>query len=220
MIRPTVFFCFCISLTSGTKAQLSSSKPNETIKYEKYATHSHSITDHIKGRDGRLLIFHGSKVPKLPLAAAPTEVAETPGSLGCIAGLTPRTLSCSAAFGVRLPIVQGGSQTIAIVIPYHWPTAASDLKAYDAYYGLPVFGGFSVAYATTDGQPPGQDTTGSWGYEGILDIEVAHALAPFANIVLVETTSNLLPDQLRGVDLASAIVTQNGGKGEVSMSWG
>src|SRR5947209_18232233 len=45
-------------------------------------------------------------------------------------------------------------------------------------------------------------------------------MAPNARIVLVEAASNRFSDLFQAVDVASQIVSQNGGVGEVSMSWG
>jgi len=55
----------------------------------------------------------------------------------------------------------------------------------------------------------------SWGLEESLDVEWAHAIAPQANIVLVEATSNANNNLYAAVDWAT-----NNGAHIVSMSWG
>jgi kumamolisin len=59
-----------------------------------------------------------------------------------------------------------------------------------------------------------------WNQEAALDIEWAHAMAPNAKIVLVEAASNSFANLFAAVDVATSQVLANGGRGEVSMSWG
>jgi len=66
-------------------------------------------------------------------------------------------------------------------------------------------------------QPP---TDCGWSQEAALDIEWAHAMAPMANIVLVEATSNSLADLISSVSVGSKYISSDGGLGELSMSWG
>ncbi len=119
----------------------------------------------------------------------------------------------------------GGSQTIAIVDAYDYPTAASDLNTFSSQFGLPAMPDcstnnntapcFSKVYAS--GSKPRANC--GWGQEAALDIEWAHAMAPQARIILVEAASNSFTNLFSAVDVATAQVRQNG-KGEVSMSWG
>jgi len=84
----------------------------------------------------------------------------------------------------------GTGQTIAIVDAYHAPTIAADLHAFDVAFGLPDPPSFRVVaqdgstnYPRTD--PAGRGTL-NWETETALDVEWAHALAPGADILLVE----------------------------------
>ncbi len=114
----------------------------------------------------------------------------------------------------------GGAQTIAIVDAFDYPTAENDLGVFSSAFGLPpctkANGCFQVVYAS--GKKPRANC--GWAQEAALDIEWAHAMAPSANIVLVEAASNRFSDLFAAVDVASGIVSKNGGLGEVSMSWG
>ena len=111
-------------------------------------------------------------------------------------------------------VASGGSRTIAIVDAYDHPSIAHDLAYYSTYFGLPP-ASFRVVFAS--GTRPAQDPTGGWEGEEAVDVEMAHALAPNAQIILVEAAT---PDDLfTAVDVASNLVAQAGG-GEVSMSWG
>ncbi|HEX8986148.1 MAG TPA: S53 family peptidase [Bryobacteraceae bacterium] len=131
-------------------------------------------------------------------------------------GMTPAQIYAAYAF------TAGGSGTIAIVDAYDYPTAESDLNTFSSQFGLPpctsANGCFKKVYATAGGKAPRVNC--GWAQEAALDIEWAHAMAPHAKIVLVESASSSFADLLTAVDTASGIVTANGGSGQVSMSWG
>ena len=79
--------------------------------------------------------------------------------------------------------VTGKGQTIMIVDSFGSPTIKTDLAAFDKQFGYPAPPKFTVI------APVGKITTfdPSWAGETTLDVEYAHALAPGANILLVET---------------------------------
>ena len=79
----------------------------------------------------------------------------------------------------------GAGQTIVIVDAYGSPTIGSDLRKFDALFGIPDPPGFGVLQL----RGPKAVGTGSgdyvdWGIETSLDVEYAHAMAPGARIVL------------------------------------
>ena len=154
---------------------------------------------------------------------------ETPGSIACIYGLVANTTGCPVATATTVPT--GGNGTIAVVDAFDYPTAESDFNFFSDYFGLPhgdtaCNGGpcFRKAYVT--GSAPRKNA--GWALEAALDIEWAHAMAPSAQIVLVEAASNSLGDLLDAVDVASNEVlcgdttcpSGGTGTGVVSMSWG
>jgi subtilase family serine protease len=104
----------------------------------------------------------------------------------------------------------GAGQTIAIVDAYYDPNIASDLAKFDSQYKLSGPGSFTqyVESGLTVDNP-------SWAAETALDVEWAHAIAPAANIVLVEAQPDLY-------DLFTAVTfaAQQSGVSVVSMSWG
>ena len=129
-------------------------------------------------------------------------------------GLSPQQLT--SAYGVNQISFSGGKiagngagQTIAIVTAYHDPNISSDLAAFDRYFGLsdPSLTVKNLGGSTTD---PG------WALETLARRRVAHALAPGANILLVEAASGSLSDLFSAVSTAS----QQPGVSVVSMSWG
>jgi subtilase family serine protease len=107
-----------------------------------------------------------------------------------------------------------GSGIIAIVDAYDYPTAQNDFAVFSTQFGLPT----NKLQVTWQGPKPKVNC--GWNQEAALDIEWAHAMAPNAQIILVEAASNSNSDLYAAVDYATQLVTANGGKGEVSMSWG
>jgi subtilase family serine protease len=140
-------------------------------------------------------------------------------------GETPSSIR--SVYALSSNVDSGGSQTIAIVDAFNYPTAANDLKVFSTQFGLPpmpdcsttnnVGPCFSVVFAS--GSQPRNNC--GWAQEAALDIEWSHAMAPNARIVLVEAASNSFTNLFSAVDVATSQVTSFGtGKGEVSMSWG
>jgi subtilase family serine protease len=122
--------------------------------------------------------------------------------------------------------LNGSGQTIALIDAYYDPTIAGDLVTFNSTYGLPKLDGLNG-----DGTFKQVDLTGNktqspagddWTVETALDVEWAHAVAPKANILLVEAKSDLT-DPVTGepTDLLNAVTTAtNMGANTVSMSWG
>jgi len=85
--------------------------------------------------------------------------------------------------------IDGRGTTIVIVDAFGSPTIRSDLHKFDQDYGLPDPPSLQILQPA--GTPPPFDPTNSdmvgWAFETSLDVEYAHAFAPGANIVLVET---------------------------------
>src|SRR5262249_29965924 len=105
----------------------------------------------------------------------------------------------------------GTGETIAIVDAYREPNIASDLAYFDSYYGIPDPPSFVETYA--QGTPAGNS---GWGLEIALDVEYAHAMAPGANILLVDAQTNSTTNLYGAVDVARNYP----GVVAVSMSWG
>jgi hypothetical protein len=117
----------------------------------------------------------------------------------------------------------GTGQTIAVIdansdpaiVPSTDPSFnTSDLHFFDTTFGLPDPPSFSIipeagAFSLPTTYDPG------WAGEIALDVEWAHALAPKANIVLVECESNAMADLINsGVQAA-----ENAGASVISMSF-
>ena len=83
----------------------------------------------------------------------------------------------------------GKGKTIVLVDSYGSPTIGSDLKKFDAAFHLPAPPSFAVIQP--EGPVPPFDPSNSamvgWAEETSLDVEYSHAMAPGANLLLVET---------------------------------
>src|SRR5690349_14125927 len=78
----------------------------------------------------------------------------------------------------------GSGQTIAIVDAYNDPKISSDLSTFDQQFGLSAPPSLKVVNQTGGSTLPTTDA--GWSGEIALDVEWAHAVAPDANILLVE----------------------------------
>src|SRR5260221_7604926 len=174
-------------------------------------------------------LLHGHKHAKLQtaitataahpmLTVKPLAAGTQPNATTATAPYTPQQIRLAYGFdalqpaGGQAPVVGDGSgQTIAIVDAYNDPHALSDLQAFDSAFGLP-----DPAFMQVDatGAAPTMAADAGWGLETALDVEWAHAIAPRANILLVEAKSNSTLDLLSAVDYAKAHASV------VSMSWG
>jgi subtilase family serine protease len=85
--------------------------------------------------------------------------------------------------------ITGKGRTIAIVDSFGSPTIASDLHVFDQNYGLPDPPSLQIIQPAGAVPPfdPSDSTQIGWATETTLDVEYAHAIAPAANILLVET---------------------------------
>jgi hypothetical protein len=113
------------------------------------------------------------------------------------------------AYGLNLISNTGAGQTIYIVDAYNDPDIASNLATFDAEWGLPA------ASLTVHEMSSKISNNSSWGVEESLDVEWSHAIAPAANIVLVEATSSSNANLFAAVNYATT-----SGATIVSMSWG
>lgn len=108
----------------------------------------------------------------------------------------------------------GSGQTIAIVDAYSDPSLAADLHKFDQQYGLadpPSLRAVNQAGGTS---LPAADA--GWAMEIALDVEWAHAIAPKANLLLVDASSASLGNLMTAVNTARHAA----GVSVVSMSWG
>ena len=123
-------------------------------------------------------------------------------------GKPPTTAQCEHAFQIACysPVqirqaygipkllargVDGRGQTIVIVDSFGSPTVRRDLTVFDRAYGLPAPPKL-IVIQPAGRVPPYQPTSNreGWAGETSLDVEYAHAMAPAAKILLVETPTS------------------------------
>jgi subtilase family serine protease len=155
------------------------------------------------------LTLAGLSVPVLPrAAAAQATVTVRPGvqHVGHSSMQPPTTADCETAFHVacyeptqirqayNLPAlydkgVNGQGTTIVIVDSFGSPTITGDLATFDRQFGLSAPPSFKIIRPAGP-VPPFKSSDSqmvSWAGETSLDVEYAHAIAPAASILLVET---------------------------------
>ncbi|MET3106706.1 hypothetical protein AAKU67_003777 [Oxalobacteraceae bacterium GrIS 2.11] len=171
-----------------------------------------------------------------PAASTAAVTTYTPAQIRAaygLPGLPTNTGSLSAAQAAAL----GAGQTIYLIDAMNDPNVVAELAAFNQSFGLPgcattVIPGntklplaaassngcqFSVVYNTDAGAltstAPAFDS--GWATEIALDVQWAHATAPFARIILIEAGSASSNSLIGAISLANAM-----GPGAVSMSFG
>ena len=129
-------------------------------------------------------------------------------------GLSPQTIKSVYSFPTSS--TAGSGKTIAIVDAFDDPTAEADLGVFSSQYGLPACttanGCFQKVSQNGGGNYPRRDA--GWALEISLDVQWAHAIAPGAKILLVESKSNSFTNLLTAEDYAKSHAQY------VSNSWG
>ena len=156
----------------------------------------------------------------LPMYASASALGQdggvSPMSTASPTGMTPTQILQAYGFNTvsfGSTAANGAGTTIAIVDAYDDPNIANDLQQFDAQFGLPN-PTFTKVNETGGSTPPA--TNNGWATEIALDVEWSHAVAPGANILLVEANSDYDSDLMTAVSYAS----QASGVVAVSMSWG
>jgi subtilase family serine protease len=122
-------------------------------------------------------------------------------------GLSPAQVR--HGYGFDLIANQGEGQIIAIVDAYDDPNIASDLNTFKNTFGIT---GCSFTKMYAQGRPKSDP---GWSLEISLDVEWACAIAPKAQIILVEAANASFTNLFGAVDVAVAT-----GATAISMSWG
>ncbi|MDF3302149.1 S53 family peptidase [Streptomyces tropicalis] len=165
-----------------------------------------------------------SSVASGPVAAAPGPSAHGATAVPAVAGQQSETtvrsllttgqcrakwqISCYTptqyrqAYGLN-PLhragVTGKGRTIVIVDSIGSPTIQHDLDVYSARFGMRSTHVDVVRWGTVPRFDPARPDHLSWAGESTLDVEMAHAVAPDAHIVLVETGDGGSGDGITGL---------------------
>jgi subtilase family serine protease len=157
--------------------------------------------------------------PLYQLVSTPSGVA--PLASASPIGFSPAQISQAYGFNqIKFNGVtgDGSGQTIAIVDAYDDPNIQTDLDAFSTQYGLPTTASkqFTFTKENESGGSSMPAASTSWAIEESLDVEWAHAIAPKANILLIEASTNLDSDIYTAIGFAAS----QPGVSVVSMSFG
>jgi subtilase family serine protease len=171
-----------------------------------------------------------------PAASGSVVATYTPAQIRAAYGL-PALPAAGASLTAAQAAQLGAGQTIYILDAQHDPNVAAELAAFNTKFNLPACTTKTIAptaslplaaastsgcelavvYSTANGgmtaTQPAYDS--GWASEITLDVQWAHATAPLARIVLIETADPSYNNLLGGAKLANAM-----GPGIVSMSFG
>ncbi|GAA3433175.1 S53 family peptidase [Kutzneria kofuensis] len=165
--------------------------------------------------------------PMIPLQHSAVQPAPLPTDQ-CLAQLARHCYSpaqLQAAYNVN-PLhakgITGKGRTIVIVDSFGSPTVQHDLEVFDKQFGLPDTQVEVLKWGEVPPFDPTDDDQSGWAGESTLDVESAHAIAPGAKIVLVETGIAETDGPVGVPEMMSAInhLVDVGEGDVVSMSWG
>ena len=217
----------------GTGASAGAEPRIESIPPDLVALDTRGLTD----EGVQAFLASGGRVHALAASAAAKPAAAvvyTPAQIRAAYRL-PVLPASTTGLTTTVAAGLGAGQTIYIVDAYAHPNALADLAAFSKKFGLPTCTAFSVATtakalpavgsgcsvtvlysaanATLTGKAPAYNA--GWAQETALDMQWAHAIAPLARIVLIESADA----SLAGLSNAVAVANRFGA-GAVSMSFG
>jgi subtilase family serine protease len=152
-----------------------------------------------------LLTVGGSGAAAVGVTIAPVPLAKLASSVSF--GAPPTTADCLAQIGIACyapfqfqkaynlgPLyakgLNGAGQTIVIVDSYGFKGIKNELQRFDNAFNIPAPPSFKIIApvgAIPPFAPKVRPVMVGWAQETSLDVEYAHAMAPGANILLVET---------------------------------
>ena len=171
-----------------------------------------------------------------PMVTPATATIYTPAQIRAAYGL-PVLPSTASSLTSAQAAQLGAGQTIYLIDALNDPNVAAELASFNSKFGLPgctvtpiavsaslplksaptTGCTFSIVYSTASGgmtaTTPAYDS--GWASEIALDVEWAHATAPYARIILIEGADSGPSTLVAAVQLANQM-----GPGVVSQSWG
>ncbi len=133
-----------------------------------------------------------------PTAASQPTVAGTPASAST-SGQCPQELSKEAGPGCLTPLdlrlaygiqplldkgFTGKGQTVIDIVSFGSPTLQEDMQVFDRQFGLPAADVQVISPLNVPESDPNRDKNG-WAGETTLDVQIIHAIAPDAKIVVL-----------------------------------
>jgi subtilase family serine protease len=143
------------------------------------------------------------------------------GTFASPAGFSPAQIRHAYGFD-KLTGTDGRGVTIAIIDAYNAQNILNDVRTFNTQYGLQQFNGAGQPTFKVVNQGGGSSlpaNNAGWAFESALDVEWAHAIAPKANILLVEASTASYSNLMAAVDYAAKnaqVVSMSFGGGEFS----
>jgi subtilase family serine protease len=114
-----------------------------------------------------------------------------------------------SAYGLASAAASAGSgRTIALIDAYDYPNAEADLAVYRSTYGLPPCTTANGCFrkVTQSGRTSRYPhANAGWSQEAALDLDMASAICPKCNLLLVEANSSSIADLGASVDTAAKL---------------
>jgi len=152
--------------------------------------------------------------PTILGAARPSSVGPQ-GGLGDNGAYSPSYLQ--SAYGVYGDAAPVGT-TIGIVDAFDDPTAASDLANYRSDFGLSACGSGCFTKVDENGGTNYPASDNAWAFEISIDLDMASAMCPSCDILLVEAASDQLSDlgaaENTAANLGAAVISNSYGSAE------
>lgn len=142
-----------------------------------------------------------------------------------VVGLTPRQIRTAYGFTGNKMVsgLDGVNQTVVVVTAFDTPNIQADMGKFDQQFTTPTYnlkntGSLQVMFAS--GNQPAPDPTANhlWTVDATAACQWIHALAPKANIILMEADSDNAVDLYAAVDAAVQQIKAKGGV--ISIAWG
>src|SRR5436190_5617350 len=145
-----------------------------------------------------------------------TDAAGDPVATITPSGFGPADLQSAYALG-SLSSGGGSGKTIAIVDAFDDPNAESNLAVYRSQYGLPACttGNGCFTKVDQDGGTSYPTANKGWAEEISLDLDMASAICPHCDLLLVEADTNSFANLATAVDRAATL-----GANAISNSYG
>ncbi|HEU5332253.1 MAG TPA: S53 family peptidase, partial [Actinocrinis sp.] len=144
----------------------------------------------------------------------PMAASVSPDAIPSGVGYGPSQLQSAYAL-TSASASNGAGRTVALVDAFDYPNAAGDLNTYRSAAGLPAVNFTKVNQnGQTSPLPSAAPSSDDWTMEAALDLDMASAVCPLCNIVLVEAQDD------SGNGLYVAQNTAASMAGYISNSWG
>jgi subtilase family serine protease len=139
-------------------------------------------------------------------------------ALGAAPGGGYSPLQLKKAYAFPFAMTAGAGKTVAVVSAFDAPTVEADLNTYSAQFGLPPCTTANGCFSKQPSRGVTPAFNELWSLESTMDVQMVHAIAPGAKIILVEASSNNFVDLFQAFQYATqraAYVTGSWGGQEI-----